>query len=119
MELVEPYINIPYRSVHMLEYACEVARTRDVKEISIFVGEIHNSDMAWYVATKEGKVVLDPELEHALAEVADRARQYANRSGTHVHLKRKRLTYLSGAALGAILPAGAYAWLIWQIFPLS
>lgn len=44
---VEPYINIPCRSIHMMEFAAELAKIKGVNEVTLFVGEIHNSDMSW------------------------------------------------------------------------
>lgn len=45
---IEPFVNIPLRSIHMIEYACEYAIRNNLKDISLFVGEIHNSDIQWY-----------------------------------------------------------------------
>ncbi|WP_231586616.1 hypothetical protein [Cupriavidus basilensis] len=54
MQMVEPQLNIPLRSVFMLEFAVERARAIGVEEISIFVGEIHNSDMQWLATWDAG-----------------------------------------------------------------
>jgi hypothetical protein len=44
---IEPYANIPCRSIHMLEFATAIAKEKNVPEVSLFVGEIHNTDMEW------------------------------------------------------------------------
>lgn len=48
LTLIEPFANIPLRSIHMLEYGVALAREKGASDVSLFVGEIHNSDMAWY-----------------------------------------------------------------------
>lgn len=48
LTLVEPFVNIPLRSIHMFEYTMEYAKRNNLKEVALFVGEIHNSDMQWY-----------------------------------------------------------------------
>lgn len=53
LAMIEPELNIPLRSVFMLEFAVERARVLGTSEISLFVGEIHNSDMVWLAGFDE------------------------------------------------------------------
>lgn len=48
LTVIEPHTNIPARSIHMFEYAYQYAKKHNQKEIALFVGEVHNSDIDWY-----------------------------------------------------------------------
>ena len=48
LTVIEPHTNIPARSIHMFEYALQYAKKHNQKEIALFVGEVHNSDIHWY-----------------------------------------------------------------------
>lgn len=49
LNILEPYVNIPLRSIHMFEYSLSYAKSNNLSEVALFVGEIHNSDIDWYV----------------------------------------------------------------------
>lgn len=49
LSIIEPFANIPCRSIHMIETAVDIATRQNVKEVSLFIGEIHNTDIAWYI----------------------------------------------------------------------
>lgn len=49
LTVIEPHTNIPARSIHMFEYAYQYAKKHNIKEIALFVGEVHNSDINWYI----------------------------------------------------------------------
>ena len=53
LSFVEPYANIPMRSIHMIEYVTQYCIKNNIKEAAIFIGEIHNSDIEWFVNNKE------------------------------------------------------------------
>lgn len=50
---IEPYANLPLRSIFMIEYAREIAHLTKSSEISLFIGEIHNTDIATYLNLDE------------------------------------------------------------------
>lgn len=52
LEQIEPNGCIPLRSIHMLEYALKHAKSNGYDEISLFVGEIHNTDIEWYASIR-------------------------------------------------------------------
>jgi len=55
---IEPVASISLRSLHMLVFACERARLANRSEVSLFVGEIHNTDIEWYTtALQENGIV--------------------------------------------------------------
>lgn len=95
---IEPYINIPLRSIHMLEYAVERARLANVDEVSLFVGEIHNSDLAWYSGWN---LQTDPDelVRDTVSATIDRAREYAASSQ-----RASRVPFLAATLLGAFAP---------------
>ncbi|MDN7880124.1 hypothetical protein [Burkholderia aenigmatica] len=66
LTFIEPYANIPLRSIHMLEFSAATARMRGASDVSVFVGEIHNSDMAWYASIAE-RIRERPVLRAVLA----------------------------------------------------
>jgi hypothetical protein len=106
LSFIEPYANIPCRSVHMLQYAATFAKLRGHTEVSLFVGEIHNTDIQWLATSerpeldaRERVAVVDIErLAESVAEVIVQGR---------VPLAR-RFTYLASAAAGVSLPLSAY-----------
>lgn len=44
----EPHVNIPYRSIYMIEYIVEKAKVMGQDHVAFVVGEIHGSDIAFY-----------------------------------------------------------------------
>ena len=98
---VEPFANIPLRSIHMLEYAVALARKSDSADISLFVGEIHNSDMAWYAqngiqnATATSAAVVARAVEHA-------------QNPRSLDAKLKRVTFGMANAAGSLGPTVFY-----------
>lgn len=101
---IEPYINIPLRSVHMLEYAVERARLAGASEVSLFVGEIHNSDMAWYSGW-DVQAEPDELVRNMVSGAIDRARAYAASSRG-----ASRIPFLAASLAGAFAPLAI--WLI-------
>lgn len=106
---VERFINIPCRSIHMVEYATEMALLKGLPEVSVFVGEVHNSDMHWYQSLGEQDAPGFPDW--ALAEIAGirtLARQHA-RAVLDGRRTWRRAACLGAMSLGALLPMLAYA----------
>jgi hypothetical protein len=90
---IERFVNMPYRSVHMIEFAVKEAKKRNVKEVSLFIGETHHSDIAWYVNRKP----LSPELEKEIEDIKEQA--------LNGNKYIKKLSYLLSASLAACIPA--------------
>lgn len=105
---IEPYANLPLRSIFMIEYAQEMARLTGVKEISLFVGETHNTDIATYLDKID-----TPSWPHE-SLVFDTVHD-AQKTARLVHSGQwnlKRLDYISGIGIGMCLPFFVYVNLI-------
>ena len=99
LTVLERYVDIPVRSVHMLEYAVETARLEGADTVSLFVGELHPTDMAWY-AENQTMEITDIE-RNDIRKVCKTAIGLAN---AH-HAKRwasSRLKFSGYALLGAL-----------------
>lgn len=101
LAMIEPELNIPLRSVFMLEFAVERARVLGASEISIFVGEIHNSDMAWLADFDES--LLDQSVLRTVNNV--RARAIALARATR---RPSRSRFIAASLLGAGIPLSFY-----------
>lgn len=102
MARIEPHANIPLRSIHMLEYAVEQAKARGAHEVSIFVGEMHNSDMDWYAAW-DPATESDEVVRKTVARTVARARTYALSSR-----KASKLAFVLSALAGTFMPMAGY-----------
>lgn len=91
---IEPYANIPFRSVHMIEHAVLQARKKNLTEVSIFIGETHNTDIAWYV----NHAKLSDNLETEIEKIKIDALNLENNKFL------KKLGYLGAVALSASIP---------------
>lgn len=107
---IEPFANIPCRSVHMLEFAVEFARLKGSPEVSLFVGEVHNSDMHWYHQQLDAAAEssLPDWVQAELRIVRDLARAIAALKHQGASTGRRRAAYLSAIAVGLGLPIAAY-----------
>lgn len=105
LSFLEPYTNIPCRSIHMVEFATEWALQTGVQEISLFVGEIHNTDIAWFV--QGGVCIFEEEDQAAIESIVHRARAWAQFRKTG---KRSLsvLWYLGALSAGIALPVCFY-----------
>lgn len=110
LSIIEPFANIPCRSIHMIETAVDIAQKKNLKEASLFVGEIHNTDIAWYV-NRHVPVPHDPQypvskyninnwLEKNIKEIIEVSKKYSKENKWN-HRVRK-IQYLGCSALGAI-----------------
>lgn len=102
LEYIEPYGNIPCRSIHMIEFAVEHAIQTKQSQISLFVGEIHNSDIDWYVNNQKDALE-DARFKSAIPEIVAKARKHAidvsNSKSSIYRLKQRGMV-----VLGAVLP---------------
>lgn len=108
LAMIEPELNIPLRSVFMLEFAVERAKVLGASEISMFVGEIHNSDMAWLASFDEA--LMDEGVLRMVNNVRWRAIVLARARGRPCRL-RFVLAALAGATVPLSLYFGLGAWL--------
>lgn len=83
---VEPYGNIPMRSIHMVEYSAEYALRSNVTEVSLFVGEIHNSDIAWFVENK---------IKNTLPKLVEKESKVIEKEVVELLEKGYKIKYLS------------------------
>jgi len=94
---IEPYANIPMRSIHMIEYTVEYCLKNNIKEASLFVGEVHNSDIEWYVDCKNNNNL--PEfLKEPSKDVHKEAMDVVNNN-----YKSKQIKYLLSLGSGSLL----------------
>lgn len=92
LSYIEKYVNIPYRSIHMIENAVMEAKSKNINEVSIFIGEIHNTDIYWYV----NRGLLSPVLEEEIAKIKTAV--------TNTNRIYKKCMYLCATALAALIP---------------
>lgn len=100
---IESNVNIPYRSIHMLENAVLIAKDNNFTEVSLFVGETHNSDMIWYVQTLIQNRFSTEELKE-IKNIKNKAIFF------HQNPKKilvQKMKYLSSVALAASIPVSA------------
>lgn len=110
LSIIEPFANIPCRSIHMIETAVDIAKRHSVKEASLFIGEIHNTDIEWYV-NRHVPVPHDPQypvskyninewLEKNINNVLAVSKKYSKENKWNYRLRKCQ--YLGMAGLGAI-----------------
>lgn len=113
---IEPYANLPLRSIFMIEYACELAKLSGIKEVSLFVGETHNTDIATYLELINLPTPLpyspeahlhDWRYDFIVMDTVSDARDTALRVHNHIQ-NPKRFEYLSGILVGMSLPFSIY-----------
>lgn len=96
---MEPHANIALRSVHQLEFAAETALLRGVQEVSLFVGEVHNIDIAW-----AGTTEIPKELRETLDQVKHAARTLAHSTKLRLRMVQYELAF----SLGMVTPPAVY-----------
>lgn len=120
LSIIEPYANIPCRSIHMIETSVEIAKKNNVKEASLFIGEIHNTDIAWYV-NRHVPVPHDPQypipkysinewLEKNINQVLEISKKYSKENKWKHRLRK--VQYLGASALGAIAGFGLIVFIV-------
>ena len=124
LSIIEPHANIPCRSIHMIETAVEIANKRNIKEVSLFIGEIHNTDIQWYV-NRHIPVPHDPQypipkytinewLEKNINQVIEVSKKYSKENKWR-HCFR-RIQYLVASGCGAIAGFGLIIFVIAFIY---
>lgn len=120
LSIIEPYANIPCRSIHMIETAVEIAKKNNIKEVSLFVGEIHNTDIQWYI-NRHVPVPHDPQypipkysindwLERNINQLLEVSKKYSKENKWNYRLKK--FQYFSASALGAVAGFGLIIFII-------
>lgn len=105
LNFIEPFANIPARSIHMIETSVNIAKKKNIKEVSLFIGEIHNTDIFWYVNRHNIADKADNHpiwLEKKIADIIHVSNFYAKDRPFFYHYKK--FTYLLAMTLGAIIP---------------
>lgn len=101
---VEPHVNIPYRSIHMISYTLEHAKLNGVKKCALFVGEIHNSDIRYYIEAKQSGSV--PEwLREDAQKIELKAKKMA---GSLTERILSRVTYSTALLCGMFAGLSVY-----------
>ena len=100
MAAIEPCANIPCRSIHMLEFAVEFAHLRGRSSVDLFVGEIHNSDVAWLAGG--GLDTLTDRDRDAVDTIVDKARKHALTRASGKQDWAAQLAFLAGVTVGSI-----------------
>lgn len=110
LEHIEPNACIALRSIHMLEYALSHAKENDIKEISIFCGEVHNSDMAWYASE-----IRDNE-KHWCRNYRAKIQSVASKAiHSRYYLMKRTVMYYTMLSLGVVAAMAPYAALAYWI----
>lgn len=118
LPLIEHYANIPCRSIHMLEYAVALARLKGLSEVSLFVGEVHNSDMGWYQAHAETLDGLPTWVVDEVREIRRLAKEHANLVVAGKPNPRK-FAYAGAMLAGLAIPVFGYTAVVrWALNPL-
>lgn len=114
---IEPYANLPLRSIHMFEYALMRAKLENLNEVSLFVGEIHNTDMAHYMENSTHKEDLygltktSIDFDNIIEKTVNTAKHSAA-SKFKQKFNTKNLNYMFGLLLGITIPFILYASII-------
>lgn len=93
---IERYVNIPLRSLHMIEYAIYLANKHKKDEVSIFVGESHSSDIFWYINEKNNDQ-LNKEIENEANRISNNINKLSPFS-----LFTKRIKYFLSLVSGVL-----------------
>jgi hypothetical protein len=111
--LLNRFMHIPARSLHMLHFAVACAEGRGVDEVSLFVGETHNTDMRC-IATGEEALTgsLDMGARKAFDRIVRRAERFGGGSSCMARLCMAALKarYILLITAGAF--AGAAVWTV-------
>lgn len=104
LQIVQRHGHIPSRSLHMLSFAAEYARRTGVTEASLFVGETHNTDMAWLATHDKGfRGQCDVKRAKAYDRVVYRSRQLARQLAAKSWIVyANAIGYFASLLIGAI-----------------
>lgn len=112
LSYVEPYANIPLRSIHMVEFAVAYATRHQAPVVSLFLGEGHNTDIAWYVQARQTGT-FPKDFLPAADDVVETANYAAESASPLRHLR-----YLLGLILGTSTSGLGYALITWWLLHL-
>lgn len=105
--LLERFMHIPARSLHMLYYATAYAKTHNLQLINLVVGETHNSDMA-YIANNsiETTEAHNRGSLSVVKRIVSRARRFGGYRSTlsTIELTTRKSLYMAALLLGASIP---------------
>ena len=105
----EPYINIPLRSIYMLEFSFEYARLNRLMAINLFVGQSHEGDMEWYANnTLEDDKNINQEVLYEVARIIELAKEMASNGPSIFDLIAFRCVSLAGAIFPILLWYGIF-----------
>lgn len=105
---IEPYLNIPFRSIHMIESAVLLAHKYNHKKVSLFVGEIHNTDILWYVNLNKNNLQIEKVIEKIISKV-----------NKHYSSPKQKIfnfiKYITGMAIGGSIPICIILFLVFAL----
>lgn len=104
---VEKYVNIPCRSVHMLEFAVALAHLKGVDEVSLFIGETHQSDTAWYQEYMQSRSGFPAWADKELQKIRQTAQEHAVRV-FNGRITPRKFAYLGAMYAGIAVPVAVY-----------
>lgn len=107
LEYIEPFGNIPCRSIHMIEFAVEHAKQIGQEHVSLFVGEIHNSDIDWYIQNQESVNSSYKEVPEIVKKARDHAVEVA-KNNVALSTRLYHLKIRSMFVIGALIPIFIY-----------
>ncbi len=108
LRLVQRHGHFPVRSLHMLHYAATYAERTGQRQVSVFVGETHNTDMAWLAEHEdEFREALPQYLRRPFDRTVSRAEKLAAAVlGKKPAVEMRWALYLAGQFVGAAIGAG-------------
>jgi hypothetical protein len=112
LNIIEPYVNISARSIHMIEYAVLLAKKQNIDQVSLFIGEIHNSDIQWYIQKyQENPENYDTTFNKNIENITQTAHYYFKNP---LSKARKKFLYLALSAL-TILPCFVLYFMVFEM----
>ena len=109
--LLERLMHIPCRSIHMLHYALAYAKQHNHKQINLFVGETHNTDMQFLAQHMEQfRASLDSHSQQIMSAIIDRSTYYGSRHNwlDSFKLACSKAGYILFLLIGAAIPVTIY-----------
>lgn len=106
LNLIEKHSLIPIRSVHMLCFSAGYARRKGVDTVNVFVGEMHNSDMAVLAREWDDVARWDGPQGDELRRLVETARRAADGRMGSVEKAVRYLSYIGWLA-APLFAAGA------------
>lgn len=103
---IERFSIIPLRSVHMLAYARTYAKSRGIPEVSLFVGETHNTDMQAIARHwKEFEDLSKSAEKDAFWSIVDAADRAASKGASRTIQFARYLRYIGALTAPLAIPA--------------